>query len=109
MELGTVLRTFTGGSAIERNILGLLNNIAEVFWLRFSLLVDPWVAGIPECVITRGLCNAVSTCNYPSKKIVASRSFKPFFTLLQLRQEEDVQLWEAKAIHHVCTKTHRRY
>ena len=37
------------------------------------------------------------------------RSFKPFFPLLQPRQEEAVQLWAVWAIHHVCTKNPARY
>ena len=139
-----VLRTFPGESAIETKILGLLNNIAEVSWLRSSLLVDPFidilrtllhsnsievsyfaagivahlasdkperwvVAGTPKSVITRELWNVVSGWTYPSEEMVAYRSFKPFFPLLQPKQEEAVQLWAVWAIHHVCTKNPSRY
>jgi len=139
-----VLRTFPGESAIETKILGLLNNIAEVSWLRSSLLVDPFidilrtllhsnsievsyfaagivahlasdkperwvVSGTPKSVITRELWDVVSGWTYPSEEMVAYRSFKPFFPLLQPRQEEAVQLWAVWAIHHVCTKNPSRY
>jgi len=38
-----VLRIFPNESAIETKVLGLLNNIAEVSWLRTSLLVAPFI------------------------------------------------------------------
>jgi len=139
-----VLRTFPAESAIETKILGLLNNIAEVAWLRSSLLVDPFidilrqllrsssievsyfaagivahlasdkpeqwvVASTPKQVMTRELWKVVSDWKYPNEEMVAYRSFKPFFPLLQPKQEEAVQLWAVWAIHHVCTKNPSRY
>jgi len=139
-----VLNTFPGEAAIETKILGLLNNIAEVQWLRSSLLVDPFidrlrellhsksievsyfaagivahlasdrpelwtVAGTPKSVITTELWKVVSGWTYPAEEMVAYRSFKPFFPLLQPLQEEAVQLWAVWAIHHVCTKNSARY
>jgi len=38
-----VLHAFPNEPAIETKVLGLLNNIAEVSWLRTSLLVDPFL------------------------------------------------------------------
>ena len=38
-----VLHAFPNEPAIETKVLGLLNNIAEVSWLRSSLLVDPFL------------------------------------------------------------------
>ena len=38
-----VLRAFPNEPTIETKVLGLLNNIAEVAWLRTSLLVDPFI------------------------------------------------------------------
>ena len=38
-----VLHAFPDEPAIETKVLGLLNNIAEVSWLRTSLLVDPFI------------------------------------------------------------------
>ena len=38
-----VLQTFPDEAAIETKILGLLNNIAEVSWLRSSLMVDSFI------------------------------------------------------------------
>lgn len=139
-----VLHTFPGEAAIETKILGLLNNIAEVSWLRSSLLVDPFidrlrellhsqsievsyfaagivahlasdrperwtVSGTPKSVITSELWSVVSGWTYPAEEMVAYRSFKPFFPLLQPLQEEAVQLWAVWAIHHVCTKNPSRY
>jgi len=139
-----VLMTFPGESAIETKILGLLNNIAEVAWLRCSLMVDKFIdilrgllhsqsievsyfaAGIvahlasdkpeqwtvqstPKKVITRELWAVVSGWTHPNEEMVAYRSFKPFFPLLQPGQEEAVQLWAVWAIHHVCTKNPNRY
>lgn len=139
-----VLHTFPGEAAIETKILGLLNNIAEVSWLRSSLLVDPFidrlrellhsssievsyfaagivahlasdrperwtVSGTPKSVITGELWAVVSGWTYPAEEMVAYRSFKPFFPLLQPLQEEAVQLWAVWAIHHVCTKNPSRY
>lgn len=38
-----VLRTFRNDSGIETKVLGLLNNIAEVEWLRHNLMIDDLV------------------------------------------------------------------
>ena len=38
-----VLHAFPDKPEIETKVLGLLNNIAEVSWLRTSLLVDPFI------------------------------------------------------------------
>jgi len=139
-----VLQTFPDEAAIETKILGLLNNIAEVSWLRSSLMVDSFIdilrkllhsksidvsyfaAGIvahlssdkPEAWLvasvskphmTAELWEVVSSWDYPKEEMVAYRSFRPFFPLLAVRQEEAVQLWAVWAIHHVCTKNASRY
>ena len=160
-----VLRAFPAKPTIETKVLGLLNNITEVTWLRSSLLVDSFIdilrellqsnsievsylaAGIvanlasykPESWTVQGtaknelmgeLWSVVSHWTYPWEQMVAyrlvprvsslsfdrnvntfshCRSFKPFFPLLQPRQEEAVQLWAVWAIHHVCTKNPARY
>ena len=70
---------------------------------------ESWlVEGTPKSVITAELWAVVSDWTYPSEEMVAYRSFKPFFPLLQPRQEEAVQLWAVWAIHHVCTKNPSR-
>ena len=160
-----VLRAFPAKPTIETKVLGLLNNITEVTWLRSSLLVDSFIdilrellqsnsievsylaAGIvanlasykPESWTVQGtaknelmgeLWSVVSHWTYPWEQMVAyrliprvsslkfdrklntfshCRSFKPFFPLLQPRQEEAVQLWAVWAIHHVCSKEPARY
>ena len=38
-----VLKAFPDTKEIETKVLGLLNNIAEVSWLRCSLLLDPFI------------------------------------------------------------------
>ena len=44
----------------------------------------------------------------PAGEMVAYRSFRPFFKLLQCSMKE-VQLWAIWAIRHVCTKNPLRY
>jgi len=139
-----VLQTFPNEAAIETKILGLLNNIAEVSWLRSSLMVDSFinilrsllhsdsidvsyfaagivahlasdkpeawiVASVTKPMMTNDLWNVVADWVYPKDEMVAYRSFRPFFPLLAVRQEEAVQLWAVWAIHHVCTKNPSRY
>lgn len=48
--------------------------------------------------------NAVSHWKVPESEMVAYRSFKPFFSLLRIEMDYQVQLWAVWAIHHVCTK-----
>lgn len=50
---------------------------------------------------------AVSQWKVPASEMVAYRSFKPFFTLLKVDMEYQVQLWAVWAIHHVCTKNRK--
>jgi len=59
--------------------------------------------------MTAELWEVVSSWDYPKEEMVAYRSFRPFFPLLAVRQEEAVQLWAVWAIHHVCTKNASRY
>jgi Zyg-11 family protein len=40
----------------------------------------------------------------PDEEMVAYRSFRPFFPLMETRQPFPVQMWAMWAIHHVCTK-----
>lgn len=47
---------------------------------------------------------AVSQWKVPESEMVAYRSFKPFFPLLNIDVDYQVQLWAVWAIHHVCTK-----
>lgn len=48
--------------------------------------------------------SAVSHWKVPESEMVAYRSFKPFFPLLRIEVDYQVQLWAVWAIHHVCTK-----
>ena len=50
-----VLRAFPGEPTIETKVLGLLNNIAEVTWLRTSLLVDPFINILRELLISESI------------------------------------------------------
>lgn len=50
---------------------------------------------------------AVSEWKVPDSEMVAYRSFKPFFALLKLDMDFQVQLWAVWAIHHVCTKNRK--
>ena len=47
-----VLRAFPGEPTIETKVLGLLNNIAEVTWLRSSLLMDPFINILRQLLIS---------------------------------------------------------
>lgn len=47
---------------------------------------------------------AVTVWGVPDNEMVAYRSFRPFFPLLQIGVDYRVQLWAVWAIHHVCTK-----
>ncbi|KAJ8916025.1 hypothetical protein NQ315_010893 [Exocentrus adspersus] len=53
--------------------------------------------------------NAVTQWKVPENEMVAYRSFKPFFPLLRIDMDYQVQLWAVWAIHHVCTKNPTRY
>ncbi|EFA05616.1 protein zyg-11 homolog isoform X1 [Tribolium castaneum] len=55
------------------------------------------------------LKNAVSQWKVPDSEMVAYRSFRPFFSLLRIEMDYQVQLWAVWAIHHVCTKNPKRY
>ncbi|CAH1118716.1 unnamed protein product [Phaedon cochleariae] len=52
---------------------------------------------------------AVAAWKTPASEMVAYRSFKPFFSLLSVGMDYQVQLWAVWAIHHVCTKNPKRY
>ncbi|XP_060534393.1 protein zyg-11 homolog B-like [Cylas formicarius] len=52
---------------------------------------------------------SVSQWRVPDGEMVAYRSFKPFFPLLRVDMNYQVQLWAVWAIHHVCTKNPKRY
>lgn len=150
LELGganlflNVLKSFRNDFAVETKVLGLLNNIAEVEYLRASLMLDSLIselhlllksehidvsyfaAGIIAHLTSDGdskwtvtshtrremlqaLEAAVSQWQVPESEMVAYRSFKPFFSLLKTEIDYQVQLWAVWAIHHVCTKSPRRY
>lgn len=51
--------------------------------------------------------SAVMEWEVPESEMVAYRSFKPFFPLLGLEMDSQVQLWAVWAIHHVCTKNRK--
>lgn len=53
--------------------------------------------------------NAISQWKVPESEMVAYRSFKPFFPLLRVDVNYQVQLWAVWAIHHVCTKNCKYY
>lgn len=53
------------------------------------------------------LRNAVSQWKVPDSEMVAYRSFRPFFSLLRIDMDYQVQLWAVWAIHHVCTKNRK--
>ncbi|CAH1111993.1 unnamed protein product [Psylliodes chrysocephalus] len=55
------------------------------------------------------LKNAVTNWKVPESEMVAYRSFKPFFSLLKVNMDYQVQLWAVWAIHYVCTKNPKRY
>lgn len=55
------------------------------------------------------LAQAVTQWKVPESEMVAYRSFKPFFPLLRVDMDYQVQLWAVWAIHHVCTKNPSRY
>jgi len=100
-----ILRTLLHSASIEVSYFaaGIVAHLA-------SDRPESWlVEGTPKSVITAELWAVVSDWTYPSEEMVAYRSFKPFFPLLQPRQEEAVQLWAVWAIHHVCTKNPSRY
>lgn len=67
------------------------------------------MSSVTKPMMTNDLWNVVSNWVYPKEEMVAYRSFRPFFPLLAVRQEEAVQLWAVWAIHHVCTKNPSRY
>ncbi|XP_066260786.1 protein zyg-11 homolog B-like [Euwallacea similis] len=55
------------------------------------------------------LTYAVSKWKVPESEMVAYRSFKPFFPLLRVDVDYQVQFWAVWAINHVCTKNPSRY
>ncbi|KAL3271543.1 hypothetical protein HHI36_022020 [Cryptolaemus montrouzieri] len=55
------------------------------------------------------LKEAIMQWQVPQSEMVAYRSFKPFFPLLDATMDYRVQLWALWAIHHVCTKNPKRY
>ncbi|KAG5881719.1 hypothetical protein JTB14_037935 [Gonioctena quinquepunctata] len=59
--------------------------------------------------ILAALNSTVSQWKVPDNEMVAYRSFKPFFSLLRIDMNYQVQLWAVWAIHHVCTKNPKRY
>merc|ERR1719193_1549766 len=66
-------------------------------------------SSVNKKLISQELWSVVSAWKLPEEEMVAYRSFKPFFPLLDDKQDESVQLWAVWAIHHVCTKNPRRY
>lgn len=55
----------------------------------------------------QALTEAVLQWKVPESEMVAYRSFKPFFPLLRVDMDHQVQLWAVWAIHHVCTKNRK--
>lgn len=55
------------------------------------------------------LGGAILQWKVPDSEMVAYRSFKPFFPLLDCLMDYQVQLWAVWAIHHVCMKNPTRY
>jgi Zyg-11 family protein len=71
---------------------------------------DQWtVASHTRAEMLGELKSAVSQWKVPDSEMVAYRSFRPFFTLLRIDMDYQVQLWAVWAIHHVCTKNPKRY
>lgn len=60
-----------------------------------------------ECMST--LSEAVLNWRSPTKEMVAYRSFKPFFPLLESHDVPGVLLWALWAIRHVCARNKERY
>lgn len=54
------------------------------------------------------LSQAVCSWEMPETEMVAYRSFRPFFPLLEAENFE-IQLWALWAVHHVCSKNSKRY
>ncbi|KAK9876248.1 hypothetical protein WA026_012547 [Henosepilachna vigintioctopunctata] len=52
---------------------------------------------------------AIMLWQVPQSEIASYRSFKPFFPLLSVDLDYRAQLWALWAIHHVCTKSPKRY
>ncbi|CAH1132300.1 unnamed protein product [Ceutorhynchus assimilis] len=55
------------------------------------------------------LAQAVSAWKIPESEMVSYRSFKPFFPLLRVDMDHQVQSWAVWAIHQVCSKNPNRY
>ncbi|KAH9488283.1 Protein zyg-11 B [Bulinus truncatus] len=66
------------------------------------------IAGLDRYDILEDLKKVVSNWDQPKAEMVAYRSFKPFFPLLQ-SHDTPIQLWAVWAIHHVCSKNGKRY
>ncbi|XP_030757278.1 protein zyg-11 homolog [Sitophilus oryzae] len=67
------------------------------------------VSSHPRTDMLIELAEVVSHWKIPDSEMVAYRSFKPFFPLLRVDMDYQVQLWAVWAIHHVCTKNPKRY
>jgi len=63
---------------------------------------------VPKQKVLSELERRVVSWDNPTGEMVAYRSFRPFFKLLQCTMKE-VQLWAIWAIRHVCTKNPQRY
>jgi len=63
---------------------------------------------VPRQNVLDELEKRVISWDNPTGEMVAYRSFRPFFKLLQCSMKE-VQLWAIWAIRHVCTKNPQRY
>lgn len=63
---------------------------------------------VPRQNVLSELERRVISWDNPTGEMVAYRSFRPFFKLLQCSMKE-VQLWAIWAIRHVCTKNPQRY
>lgn len=61
------------------------------------------------CIHTRQemldrLLKVITEWRDPEGEMVAYRSFRPFYPLLKVDMDHQIQLWAVWAIHHVCTK-----
>ncbi|KAK3611985.1 hypothetical protein CHS0354_011644 [Potamilus streckersoni] len=71
---------------------------------------DKWlIAETDRHDILDDLHHLVLSWEQPQGEMVAYRSFKPFFPLLNCHATPAVQLWAVWAIQHVCTKNGHRY
>lgn len=87
-------------SYFAAGIFAHLASDAKEHWMSSSLTREDVLAELK---------NVVMKWEQPQTEMVAYRSFRPFFPLLQCYEAPAVQLWACWAIQHVCTKNGNRY